>query len=218
VTVTVDNAPAADTQPPTTAIDTPTGGTVSGTVPVTVSASDNTGVSSVVLYVDGAQVGSDTSAPYTFNWDTTGHSDGSAMLEARAVDAAGNQGVSQPVTVTVDNAPAVGDTTPPTVYILNPNATQVSGTVQISIEAMDNVGIASVSCYVDNRLISSSTSSTLNCSWNTRKSAAGFHTIRATAEDTSGNTSAKEITVEVTATTKGGGSTGGTKGKGNGKK
>jgi hypothetical protein len=218
VTVNVDNAPAADTQPPITSITDPTGGTVSGTVSVTVAASDENGVSSVGLYVDGTLIDSDASAPYTFSWDSGSHADGSASLVARATDAAGNEGVSPAVTVTVDNAPTVEDTTPPSVYILNPNATQVSGSVQISIEATDNVGIASVKCYVDDRLLASTTSTTLNCSWNTRKYAAGLHTIRATAQDIAGNQSTREAQVEVVATTKGGGGDGGTKGKGNGKK
>jgi len=172
-------------------------------------------VTRVELSIDGTPVGSDSSAPYTFNWDTTAHANGSAQLVARAYDAADNEGVSLPVTVTVDNAPAVEDTTPPSVNILNPNATQVSGTVQISIEASDNVAIASVKCYVDDKLIASTTSTTLNCSWNTRKVATGLHTIRATAEDTSGNRSSRETQVEVVATTKGGG---GNKRKGGGKK
>jgi len=207
-----DPGPAPDTQPPAISISGPTSGTVSGTVTVTVAASDDTGVSSVALYIDGALVGSDSTAPYTFNWNTTGHVDGNVQLVARAYDAADNEGISQPVTVTVDNTPAAEDTTPPSVSILNPHTTQVSGTVQIGIEATDNVAIASVKCYVDNKLMSSTTSSTLSCSWNTRKAATGLHTIRATAEDTSGNFDSEEIQVEVIATTKGGG---GTKGKGN---
>jgi subtilisin family serine protease len=209
-----DPGPAPDITPPVTSISSPTGGTVSGTVTVSVAASDENGVSSVRFYVDGTLMGTDSTGPYTFNWNTTGHANGSATLEARATDPTGNEGVSQPVTVTVDNAPVADDTTPPSVYILNPNTTQVSGTVQISIEATDNVGIATVKCYVDDRLLSSTTSSTLSCSWNTRKVATGLHSIRAMAEDTSGNSSSKETQVEVIATTKGGGS-GGTKGKGN---
>ncbi len=210
-----DPGPVPDTQPPATSITGPSGGTVSGTVTVSVAASDDTEVTRVELSIDGTPVGSDSSAPYTFNWDTTAHANGSAQLVARAYDAADNEGVSLPVTVTVDNAPAVEDTTPPSVNILNPNATQVSGTVQISIEASDNVAIASVKCYVDDKLIASTTSTTLNCSWNTRKVATGLHTIRATAEDTSGNRSSRETQVEVVATTKGGG---GNKRKGGGKK
>jgi hypothetical protein len=213
VTINVDNTPVADTQAPVTSITGPTGGTVAGTVTVSVAASDENGVNSVELYIDGTLYGSDSSWPYTFNWDTTGHANGSATLEARAYDPTGNEGASQPVTINVDNTPSVEDTIPPSVYILNPNTTQVSGTVQISIQATDNVGIASVKCYVDDRLLSSTTSTSLSCSWNTRKAATGLHSIRATAEDTAGNQSSSEIQVEVTATTKGGG--GGTKGKGN---
>jgi hypothetical protein len=97
--------PAPDTTPPATAITSPgSGATVSGTVTVQASASDDVGVARVELYVDGALAGTDTSAPYAFSWNTTTVSDGSHSLQTRAYDAAGNVGSSAVVNVTVANA------------------------------------------------------------------------------------------------------------------
>ncbi|HEU5271049.1 MAG TPA: Ig-like domain-containing protein, partial [Jatrophihabitans sp.] len=102
VTVTVP-----DTTPPTTAISSPAdGSSVYGPTTVTATASDDTGVTSVSLLVDGSTVGTDTSAPYTFSWNATAV--GNHTLQTVAADAAGNTGSSTPVSVTV---PA--DTTPP---------------------------------------------------------------------------------------------------------
>ncbi|HXU11693.1 MAG TPA: Ig-like domain-containing protein, partial [Candidatus Binatia bacterium] len=105
VTVTVSNAPPADTTPPTVSITSPaSGATVSGTTTVSASASDNVGVAGVQFFVDGSAAGSeDTTSPYSFAWNTTTVANGSHSLTARARDAAGNQTTSATVTVTVSN-------------------------------------------------------------------------------------------------------------------
>ena len=93
-----------DTTPPTTSITSPANGaTVSGTVTVSANASDNVGVSRVELYVDGALAGTDTSSPYQIAWNTTATSNGPHTLQTRAYDAAGNNGSSVSVGVTVNN-------------------------------------------------------------------------------------------------------------------
>src|SRR6266581_1851180 len=68
VTVTVSNA---DTTPPSVSITAPaSGATVSGSVTVSASASDNVGVAGVQFLVDGANLGSeDTSSPYSVSWN-----------------------------------------------------------------------------------------------------------------------------------------------------
>ena len=95
-----------DTTPPTTSITAPaSGATVSGTVNVTASASDNVGVTRVEFYVDGALASTDTTSPYSFSWATSGYANGSSHgLSSNAYDAAGNVGTSATVTVTVNNS------------------------------------------------------------------------------------------------------------------
>src|SRR5712692_8842813 len=99
--------PSPDTTPPTVSITSPTSGaTVSGTITVTANASDNVAVAGVQFKLDGANLGAeDTAAPYSIHWDTTTASNGSHTLTAVARDTSGNQATSNPVTVTVSNAP-----------------------------------------------------------------------------------------------------------------
>ena len=93
-----------DTTAPTTQITSPTNNsTVSGTVAVTATASDNVGITSLEIYIDGALKTSGTSSPLNYSWNTSGLS-GSHTIFSKAYDAAGNVGTSTTVTVTVSNA------------------------------------------------------------------------------------------------------------------
>jgi hypothetical protein len=97
--------PPPDTTNPTASITSPSNGaTVGGTVTVSATASDNVGVTRVDLVVDGVVTGTDTAAPYTFAWNTTGASQGDHTLRVVASDAAGNTGSSGTISVTVDNS------------------------------------------------------------------------------------------------------------------
>jgi Bacterial Ig domain len=94
-----------DTTAPATSITAPANGaTVSGTVSVTASASDNVGVTKVEFYLDGALRTTDTTSPYSWSWDTTTFANSAHSLVAKAYDAAGNVGTSATVTVTVSNS------------------------------------------------------------------------------------------------------------------
>ena len=105
VRVTTGAAPPPDTTPPTVSVTAPAAGaTVSGTVTITASASDNVGVTRVDFLVDGALLSSDTTTPYSASWVTSAN--GSHALSARAFDAAGNQTDSAAITVTVNNGSA----------------------------------------------------------------------------------------------------------------
>jgi len=97
---------APDNTPPTVSINQPTSGT--GTVTVTVNASDNnggTGVASVLLFVDSVPYGTaDVTPPYTFALDTTKFRNTNHTLAAIATDAAGNSTVSNPVSLAFSNS------------------------------------------------------------------------------------------------------------------
>jgi hypothetical protein len=186
VAVTVSNGPPPDTAPPTVGITSPgNGATVSQTVTVSASATDNVGVSGVQFFVDGTPLGAeDTSAPYALSWNTLGASNGSHTLTARARDAAGNTASSAPVTVTVFN-----DTAPPTVTITAPaNGATVSGTVTISASATDNVGVVGVQFFVDGAPRGAEdTAAPYSVAWDTSTVANGSHSVTARARDAAGN-------------------------------
>ena len=125
VRVTVSNGPPPDTSPPSVTIASPSSGaTVSRTIDVSATASDDVGVAGVQFRLDDADLGAeDTEAPYSVPWDTTTTSDGSHTLTAVARDAAGNVTISEPVTVTVSN------TSPPP-----PSDTFAAGDLLLSFE------------------------------------------------------------------------------------
>ena len=198
VTVNVANGPPPDTTPPTVGIVSPTGGNVSGTVTVSANASDNVGVTRVDFYVNGALVGSDATTPYQYAWNTAASANGPATLYAKAFDAAGNAAQSATVTVNVANVVAPPpDTTPPTVAITSPTGGNVAGTVTVSANASDNVGVARVDFYVNGGLVGSDAAAPYQYTWNTTGLANGPATLYAKAFDAAGN-SAQSATVAVT--------------------
>ena len=198
--------PPGDTTNPTAQITSPANGaTVSGTVSVAATATDNVGVSRVELLVDGAQIASDSSAPYQFSWNTAALSNGTHTLQARAVDAASNAGLSSTLTVTVNNTVTPPpDTTVPTAQITSPsNGATVSGTVNVAVTAADNVAVSRVELLVDGTQVASDTSAPYQFSWNTAALSNGTHTLQARAVDAASNaglSSIVSVTVNNTVT------------------
>jgi hypothetical protein len=195
-----------DTQAPTASIGSPSASsTVSGLVSVSVSASDNVGVARVDLLVNGSRVASDSSAPFSFSWDSTTVANGMAELKAVAVDAAGNTGTSAAVSVNVSNSTTttstVADVTAPTVAIGSPTegSTVPSGTVKVQVKASDNSGLSGLSMelYIGtSRVASSLGSGTIDYGWNTRRLKSGTYTLKAVAKDAAGNVSSHSISVK----------------------
>jgi RHS repeat-associated protein len=106
-TVTVDNS-----APPSsvTLTSPPSGASLTGTITLNASASDDLGVSRVEFLVDDHVVGTATTAPYTATWNTldpllTAY-DGSHEIKVRAYDTGGQVTTSGVVTVTTTNTNA----------------------------------------------------------------------------------------------------------------
>jgi hypothetical protein len=76
---------------------------VTGTVDIKADVQDNVGVSWVFFFVDGKMRSMSNRAPYTLGWDTTHEADGDHVVQARASDAAENEGRSAEVHVIVGN-------------------------------------------------------------------------------------------------------------------
>jgi hypothetical protein len=98
-------AQGADNIPPVVNIYYPAQGAhVSKTTQIKADATGNAGVKSVFLYIDGKVKTIIINAPpFVDDWDTTRVADGPHVLQARAMDAADNEGISSEVTVIVDN-------------------------------------------------------------------------------------------------------------------
>jgi hypothetical protein len=105
---------------PSVSIVSPVGSTISGTVTVQATASDNIGIVGVQIYLDGVSFGGTlTTPPYTVQWDTTLSSNGSHTLSATAWDAWGNVTTSSSSIYTLDNSSQLVN---PTVVEFDPSA------------------------------------------------------------------------------------------------
>ena len=130
-------------------------------------------------------------APYSISWNTTTVGNGTHALTAVARDAAGNTQTSTTVSVTVNNP----DTTPPSVSLTAPaGGATVSGTVQLTATASDNVGVVGVQFKQGTTNIGAEdTSAPYAVSWNTTTVANGPYALTAVARDAGGNTTTSTI-------------------------
>jgi subtilisin family serine protease len=180
-TVTTDN----DFTAPTVEVTAPAeGATVAGTIPITASASDNRGVTKVEFYLGTTLIMTDTSVPYTFNYNTRQQANGDKVITAKAYDAMGNVGVSAPVNVVFDN-----DFTAPTVEVTAPaHGTTVMGTITLSATASDErSSISKVEFYLGTTLLAIDSTAPYSYSYNTRLQTNGDKVISAKAYDAVGN-------------------------------
>jgi thermitase len=185
----------SDSTPPVVSVTAPANwATVTGTVTLSASASDNVGVSTVSFYVNGNLVGNDSTAPYSLTWNSASLADGTHTISAKAFDAAGNN-ASASISVTSANA---SDTTPPTVGIIAPTGgARVSKTVSVTANATDNVRVVRVELYVNDVYVTSNSVAPFTTKWNTNRAARGTHTLKLKAFDATGN-SAWSSPVSVT--------------------
>lgn len=188
--------PEPDITEPSVSITSPeNGSTVSRSITVSVSATDDVGVERVKLYIDGALFATSTTEPYRFYWDTKSVSDGYHEVSAMAFDTSGNVEYSNPITVHVSNA-ATQDTTLPTVSITSPaDGTYISYRVTIKVVASDNIGVSRMELYIDGVLKVVKSKSSITWRWNARKASKGEHIILANAYDEAGNVDTDSITV-----------------------
>lgn len=212
VSIAVNNVviPPPDTTAPTVSVNSPTANqTVSGTIAVNATATDNTGVTKVEFYRGTTLIDTDTTAnPYEVPLDTTSLSNGTYTITAKAFDAAGNIGTSSVVTITVNNI--VPDTTAPAVSISSPasGATVTGATVNLVATATDNIGVSTVTFYKsDDTVLGTAVSSGSNnytFNWNSTSTTNGAFTFYAKAYDASGNfsqSSNRSVTINNTDTT-----------------
>ena len=151
------------------------------------SFSDNVAVTEVDLYLDGQLYGKSTQAPFTITLNTASLTNGSHTLTANALDAAGNKGVSSNVAITVNNT-STTDTQAPVISIASPAASStVSGTISVTFNYSDNVGVKYVDLYVDGIPYNRASTAPFTQSLNTLLLTDGSHALTAFAVDAAGN-------------------------------
>ncbi len=188
-----DTGPVTNT-PPTVALTAPannSSATSGVAVSLAATAGDSDGsVAGVEFFENGVKIGvTDTSAPYGVSW--TPSATGTRSLTARATDNLGAVTMSGAVSVTV--SASGGDTQPPVATLTAPGnlASGLAGTLTLSANATDNVGVTGVDFQVDGSQIGSTdTSAPYNVTVNSNLYASGQHVIRARARDAAGNVSA----------------------------
>ena len=190
----------ADIDPPVVNISYPANGTsVSGTVQIVVSASDDNKVKEVQIFIDGIKILTSGKDFVSYSWDTTPFADNSEhYISAIALDESDNIGTAPVVAVTVNPS----DNTPPVVNIINPiNGQTVFGNINIVTEATDNVGVEKVELYIDGLAVDTAFNRPYDYLWKTNSNDIGEHTIFARAFDSSSNASISPvITVTVDTT------------------
>jgi subtilisin family serine protease len=192
--------PQVDTTAPVVSIVSPVAGsTLTGVSDVTVNAVDNTAVSKVELYVDGKMYASTTVSPYIFSLDTSPLSNSNHTISAKAYDTANNIGVSGTITVAIKNVTAIPeDDILPTVSITSPiDGAIISKKATINVSASDNIGVAKVEIYINNKLYATLTSFPYTKNWNVggKNVPKGENIITAYAYDAAGNVATTSIKV-----------------------
>jgi subtilisin family serine protease len=163
-----------DTTPPTVALTAPAdGAVVRGTIDVSAHASDNTAVTGVEFLANGSAFATDTAAPYTVAWNSTGVGDGAVTLAARAVDEAGNTATSAR-SIRVDNTP------PDTTIASGPSGTTRETTAAFTFSAGE--AGASFECRLDDGAFTACTSPGMYSALG-----AGTHAFAVRAIDAAGN-------------------------------
>jgi hypothetical protein len=181
INITISNVIPDTTPPVVTFVSPADGATVFGSTPIQVSASDNSGVQSVSIFLDGVEI---AAGPMT-QWNTASVPNGTHTLSAKAIDAAGNVGTSA-VAVVVNNV----DTIAPSIQIIWPTAgmTIPRGEVLLTCAATDNIGVAAVQWQVDGLNIGPEVIlPPYSSKWNSSTiSGKGWHTLTAIARDAGG--------------------------------
>lgn len=176
-----------------------------GMYTVKVNAQDASGIKYVQFMVDGTSLGKDKNAPYEIDWNTMTLTPGTYTLSATALDARGNESTATiPVQI-----PSPSDTTAPSIVFMSPtNNSKLTGTVDITISASDNIAITKISRLVDGNLsgekIVNSPTYNSGWTWDVTTLKAGEHTMQLKAYDEAGNEGSSQMisfTIPSTSTT-----------------
>ena len=161
------------------------------TFTITATATDaQTAISKVDFYSGTTLLGSDTTTPYTFAWNSAAA--GTYQITAKATNAVNNMTTSSAITVVVNKAPTVSLTSPS-----NNTSFVAAATINIAATAADSDGtVSKVEFYNGTTLLGSDAASPYTYSWT--GVATGTYSITAKAYDnTIGITTSTAVSVTV---------------------
>ena len=188
IQVLVDNQ---DNIIPTGALIFPfTGQILTGEITIILEANDNDEVALVTLYIDGDSVMTYQEPPYRYDWNTLEEIDDVIhTIHAHIQDNAGNQITLGPINVTIDNYESDDNIAPTGTITSPPSASTVSGTVNIEVNAFDNVRMGHVDFIIDGTAVFSDSLPPYSFTWNTLGEAEDSdHVININLSDSAGNT------------------------------
>ncbi|NVJ19423.1 Ig-like domain-containing protein [Myxococcus sp. AM010] len=180
-----------DSAAPTVTLLSPApGSALRGTVTLTASAYDDLGVTRVDFFSGSTLIASDTQPPFIVDWNTATSPPGTRVLTAQAFDADDNMGVSDPVSVMVDNSPPVIISGPPQYNQHSLSYVRGNITVGWSVTDQGLSGVALAEFFQEGYLKGSLTGHSglgYNFSWDTRVLANRSYSLILRATDNAGN-------------------------------
>ncbi len=186
---------SADLVPPTVSLSSPAGGTVTGTITLTATCSDNLAVSTLQFTIDGSNFGGPFTGggQHSRTLNTGALTTGSHNISALCTDSSGNTATAPSVAI------STADTVPPVVSISSPASGSVSGTITLTATCTDNSGVKSLQFTVDGSNFGTAFTSSgqHSLTLDTTTLSSGTHTISAICTDTSNN-SANAAAVSIT--------------------
>jgi large repetitive protein len=203
-TASISSGVLIDTQPPAVSLTNPASGSiVSQPITVEATASDASGITNVEFYLDGQRVATDTSAPYTYNWNTGSTTEGAHTLRAVATDLAGRTG-EQTISVTVSRSATPADAEGPVLAEAKlagtplTNGATVARSSSVTVSATDRSGVSRVELLLDGVVVAAATGSgTYSATLNLDGVSNGPHTLAWRALDSVGNSSTTTFSISV---------------------
>lgn len=172
------------------------GAELCGVVTIEATASDDRGITRFDFFVDEEPLGSSSMSPYQQQWDTTRVANGEHTLRVVVTDTKEQQAFAR-IWIEVRNSVDACDNLPNLRIENPPNGSYVAGEIPVRVRAADDIGVTGVQFFLDNALVTDDASTPYGFDWDTTQFDEGGHTLKAIAEDTSGQTASHQIHVTV---------------------